>query len=223
MNKENISCSSKDVNQEQDLKAHWNNAYTKTEVHKLGWYEDNLEPSLRLIKKCNLNLDASILNVGAGATTLIDELLKQGYTNIIANDLSETALEKLKERLGDKKDAIKWVVDDLTKPTVLISLDKIDLWHDRAVVHFFNDENEQNTYFNLVKTLVKNNGFVIIATFNLNGATKCSGLPVHRYNQEMLQGKLGEGFKLLQAFNYNYTMPSGDTRAYVYTLFKKIK
>jgi SAM-dependent methyltransferase len=221
MTTKSTSCSSEEVNQEQDLKSHWNIAYTKTEVHKLGWYEDNLEPSLQLIKKCNLNLDASILNVGAGATTLIDELLKQGYTNVIANDLSETALEKLKERLGDKKDAIQWVVDDLTKPTALINLDKIDLWHDRAVVHFFNDENEQNTYFNLVKTLVKNNGFVIIATFNLDGATKCSGLPVHRFNAQMLQDKLGEGFKLIEAFDHNYTMPLGDTRAYVYTLFQK--
>jgi SAM-dependent methyltransferase len=209
------------INNNQDLKSHWNIAYTKTEVHKLGWYEDNLEPSLQLIKKCNLNLDASILNVGAGATTLIDELLKHGYTNVIANDLSETALEKLKERLGDKKDAIKWVVDDLTKPTALINLDKIDLWHDRAVVHFFNDENEQNTYFNLVKALVKDNGFVIIATFNLDGATKCSGLTVHRYNAQMLQDKLGETFNLIETFDYTYTMPSGDTRAYVYTLFQK--
>ncbi len=223
MTTKNTSCSSEDVNQEQDLKSHWNNAYTKTEVHKLGWYEDNLEPSLRLIKKCNLNPDASILNVGAGATTLVDELLKQGYTNVIANDLSQVALNKLKTRLGDKGDAVQWIVDDLTKPTVLVNLNKIDLWHDRAVLHFFNDENEQNTYFNLVKTLVKDNGFVIIATFNLEGATKCSGLPVHRYNQHMLQDKLGDDFELLQAFNYNYTMPSGDTRAYVYTLFRKIK
>jgi 2-polyprenyl-3-methyl-5-hydroxy-6-metoxy-1,4-benzoquinol methylase len=221
MNKENISCSSEDINQEQDLKSHWNNAYTKIEVHKLGWYEDNLEPSLQLIQKCNLNLDAKILNVGAGATTLVDELLKQGYTNVIANDLSQVALNKLKTRLGDKGDAVQWIVDDLTKPTALISLNKIDLWHDRAVVHFFNDENEQNIYFNLVKTLVKDNGFVIIATFNLDGATKCSGLPVHRYNAQMLQDKLGETFKLIETFDYIYIMPSGDTRAYVYSLFQK--
>jgi len=200
---------------------HWNNAYNKTEVNKLGWYEENLEPSLRLINKCNLNPDASILNVGAGATTLIDELLKQGFTKVIANDLSKTALEKLKERLGEKRQNIKWIIDDLTNPTKLINLNKIDLWHDRAVLHFFNDENEQDTYFNLVKTLVKNNGYVIIATFNLDGATKCSGLHVHRYNQQMLQEKLGEGFELLEAFDYTYTMPSGDTRAYVYTLFRK--
>jgi SAM-dependent methyltransferase len=223
MNTENKSCSSEETNQELNLKSHWNNAYTKTEINKLGWYEENLEPSLRLIDKCNLNPDASILNVGAGATTLVDELLRQGYTNIIANDLSETALEKLKERLGEKSQSVKCIVDDLTKPTALMNLDKIDLWHDRAVVHFFNDENEQNTYFNLVKTLVKDNGFVIIATFNLDGATKCSGLPVRRYDQQMLQEKLGKGFELLEAFNYTYTMPSGDTRAYVYTLFRKIK
>lgn len=223
MNKENTSCSAEETNQELNLKSHWNNAYTKTEVNKLGWYEDNLEPSLQLINKCNLNPDAKILNVGAGATTLVDELLKQGYTNVIANDLSQVALNKLKTRLGNKGDTVKWIVDDLTKPTELKSLDKIDLWHDRAVLHFFNDIEDQNTYFNLVKTLVKDNGFVIIATFNLNGATKCSGLPVYRYNQQMLQDKLGEDFELIQAFDYTYTMPSGDTRTYVYTLFRKNK
>jgi SAM-dependent methyltransferase len=223
INSKSSCCSSDETNKKQDLKLHWNNAYTRTEIRKLGWFEENPEPSLQLIEKCNLKPDASILNVGAGTTTLIDELLKQGYTNIIANDLSETALEKLKERLGEKRINVKWIVDDLTNPKELINLDEIDLWHDRAVVHFFNDESEQNTYFNLVKTLVKVNGFVIIAAFNLNGAAKCSGLPVYRYNAQMLQDKLGEDFKLLEAFDYTYTMPSGDTRAYIYTLFRKIK
>ena len=218
------SCSSSDeTNKKQDLKLHWNNAYTNTEANKLGWFEENPEPSLQLIEKCNLKPDASILNVGAGATTLVDELLKKGYTNVIANDLSETALEKLKERLGEKRINVKWIVDDLTNPKELINLDEIDLWHDRAVLHFFNNESEQNTYFNLVKTLVKVNGFVIVAAFNLNSAAKCSGLPVHRYNVQMLQDKLGKDFKLLEVFDYIYTMPSGDTRAYIYTLFRKIK
>ncbi len=223
MNKEKASYSTKKTNQDNDLKSHWDNAYNNAEINKLGWYEENPEPSLKLINKCNLNPDAVILNVGTGASTLVDELLKLGFTNVIANDLSEAALNKLKERLGEKGNTIKWIADDLVKPTKLATLKKIDLWHDRAVLHFFNNKNEQNTYFNLVKSLVKEGGFVIIAAFNLNGATKCSGLPVYRYNRQMLQDKLGEGFELMEAFDYIYTMPSGDTRAYIYTLFRKIK
>ena len=174
---------------ENELKSHWNNTYTK-DINKLGWYEENPEPSLRLIKKCKLNKNASLLNVGAGATTLVDELVKQGYENIIANDLSSNALDKLKERLGKDSRKIDWIVDDLTKPTELNKLGEIDLWHDRAVLHFFNDQKEQNNYFKLIKKLVKKNGFVIIAAFNMKGATKCSGLPVFRYDETMLQMKL---------------------------------
>jgi 2-polyprenyl-3-methyl-5-hydroxy-6-metoxy-1,4-benzoquinol methylase len=204
-----------------DLTSHWNNAYNKAAVTNLGWYEEHPEPSLQLIKKCNLDKNASILNVGAGATTLVDTLITQGFENVIANDLSSVALDKLKIRLGDDSDKVTWVVDDLTNPTVLNQLDKIDLWHDRAVLHFFNEAEEQATYFNLVQQLVKEKGFVIIATFNLNGATKCSGLPVTRYDQQMIQDKLGEDFKLLEAFDYIYITPSGNTRAYVYTLFQR--
>jgi 2-polyprenyl-3-methyl-5-hydroxy-6-metoxy-1,4-benzoquinol methylase len=204
-----------------DLTSHWNNAYNKAAVTNLGWYEEHPEPSLQLIKKCNLDKNASILNVGAGATTLVDTLITQGFENVIANDLSSVALDKLKIRLGDDSDKVTWVVDDLTNPTVLNQLDKIDLWHDRAVLHFFNEAEEQATYFNLVQQLVKEKGFMIIATFNLNGATKCSGLPVTRYDQQMIQDKLGEDFKLLEAFDYIYITPSGNTRAYVYTLFQR--
>jgi hypothetical protein len=97
----------------------------------------------------------------------------------------------------------------------------VDLWHDRAVLHFFHKSEEQNAYFNLLKTLVRSGGFVILAAFHLDGGAKCSGLPVYRYDQEMLADKLGSGFQLQQAFDYTYTMPSGDTRKYIYTLFQR--
>lgn len=204
-----------------DLKQHWNKTYERTEIEKLGWYEETPEPSLRLIGKCNLDKNAMILNVGAGATRLVDELLDAGFENIIVNDLSATALDKLKLRLGERESKIQWVIDDLTIPTQLCNMDQVDLWHDRAVLHFFSDKKEQDTYFNLLKKQVKNNGFVIIATFNLEGATKCSGLPVFRYDKKMLKQKLGRDFELIEAFDYTYTMPKGETRNYVYTLFKR--
>ena len=213
----------KDLKMEKDLKKHWNNAYQNASaIDRMSWYEENPAPSLQLIEKCELDKKAAILNVGAGATTLVDELLKLNYQKVIANDLSSEALEKLKERLGNQGNEVQWIVDDLTNPKELQKLENIDLWHDRAVLHFFNEPKQQDSYFGLIHKLIKKNGFVIIATFNLCGAEKCSGLPVHRYNKEMLQSKLGEDFKLLEAFDYTFKMPSGDTRAYVYTLFKRI-
>lgn len=207
--------------EKKDYKKHWNTAYERADVEKLGWYEEHPEPSLRLIEKCGLNSHSYILNAGAGATTLVDELLSMNYENIIVNDISSVALDRLKQRLGAKGDRINWVEDDLTNPVKLNDLEKIDLWHDRAVLHFFNEAEDQDTYFELVRNLVKSGGHVIIATFNLDGAEKCSGLPVFRYNKSMIQDGLGTDFELIEAFDYIYTMPSGDTRSYVYTLFKK--
>ena len=206
-----------------DLQAHWETIYAKKQVEKLGWFEQNPAPSLELISRCNLNQDSSILNVGSGATRLVDELLELGYTNIIANDLSGEALEKLKSKLGDPlSNQVKWIVDDLTNPSELKSLEPVDLWHDRAVLHFFTDHQEQTSYFKLLKQLVKPGAFAIIAAFNLQGASNCSGLSVFRYNQQMLQERLGPDFILQEAFDYNYIMPSGDERAYIYTLFKRV-
>lgn len=206
-----------------DLKLHWNKTYERAEIDKLGWYEENPEPSLRLIEHCNFDKKALILNVGTGASRLVDELLDEGYEHIIANDISASALDKLKLRLGERENKIHWVVDDLIQPTQLCNLEQVDLWHDRAVLHFFSDKKEQDAYFDLLRKLVKKNGFVIIATFNLESATKCSGLPVFRYDKKMLKEKLGGDFELIEAFDYSYTMPKGETRKYIYTLFKRIE
>jgi cyclopropane fatty-acyl-phospholipid synthase-like methyltransferase len=177
---------------------------------------------MRLIRKCNLKKNASILNVGAGATTLVDALLDEGYEGVIASDLTACALERLKERLGKNSSRVDWIVDDLTHPEKLNGLAKVDLWHDRAVLHFFQMKKEQQTYFDLVRNLLKKGGYVIIAAFNLQGAEKCFGLPVHRYDEAMLQERLGEEFELKEAFNFNYMAPSGDSREYVYTLFQRL-
>ena len=207
---------------ENDLKSHWDRAYENAEVEQLGWFEEVPEPSLRLIQKCNLDREAHIFNAGAGATTLIEALLEQGFENITVNDISSSALNKLKLRLEeDEKEKVHWILDDLTTPTILNQLHPVDLWHDRAVLHFFTENEEQHTYFELLKKLVKPNGFVIIAAFNLNGAEKCSGLPVFRYDENMLQEKLGDQFQLVEAFDYTYFMPGGDSREYVYTLFRR--
>ena len=206
----------------KNLSSYWDTVYETLDDTKLGWYEEHPKPSLDLIEKCNLSKENTIINIGAGATTLVDFLLEKGFSNLICTDISKKALDILKDRISDNKNSIKWIVDDLTQPTELNNLDPIDLWHDRAVLHFFTKEEDQQIYFNLLNIKVKKGGYAIIAAFNLQGASKCSGLPVHRYNERMLINKIGKNFKLLDSFNYTYTMPSGDTREYIYTLFQKI-
>lgn len=199
---------------------HWNKVYTNAEIENLGWYENDPKESLELIEKCKLDKDAAIFISGAGATTLVDELLKRKYTNIIANDIAEAALISLKSRIG-RSEAVKFVIDDLTKPKKLQFLPKIDLWIDRAVLHFFLKEEDQKSYFDILKQLVKPNGYVIIAAFNLKGAKKCSGLDVFNYDADMIANRLGNEFNLLTTFDHTYVMPSGGERPYVYTLFQR--
>lgn len=203
-----------------NYKEHWNSVYDSKTDEQLGWYEVVPEKTMQLIEDCNLKSNATILNVGAGTTILIDELLKKGFTNIIANDLSESALKNLKHRIkSDFNYNLECIVDDLTQPTSLQKLSHIDLWIDRAVLHFFLKEEEQQAYFELIKKVVAKNGFVLIAVFALDGAEKCSGLPLQRYDVNMLQQKLGDNFKLIDSFNYTFINPFGGERPYVYTLF----
>lgn len=205
-----------------NFEKHWNNAYLKTPTQNLGWYENNPKQSIELINECNLPNDALIFNAGAGTTTLINKLLENGYNNIIVNDIAASALTDLKNSLEISiHSKVQFIVDDLTNPTELLNLKNIDLWHDRAVLHFFTEQNQQKSYFNLIKKVVKVEGYVILAEFNLEGAKKCCGLNVVNYNVEMLQNGLGNEFELLKWFNYTYIQPSGNTREYVYSLFKR--
>ena len=205
------------------IKEHWNEIYGSLDVDELTWYEEIPEPSLKLLAKCQINKDEPILDVGAGASTFIDNLIDQGFKNIIATDISEIALNKLKERLGkEKASSVRWIVDDITRPEHIQDLRNIAVWHDRAVLHFLLEENEQRMYLSILKKVIKKGGYVIIAAFSLKGAKKCSGLDVKNYDQNMLANFLGKDFRLLDYFDHTYHMPSGQPRPYIYALFQKI-
>jgi len=213
-------CSSENKLETINLKSHWDKAYANSPEEKLGWFETDLSPMLQLLHKSKLPKEATIINIGAGSTVLIDELLNQGYNHLIASDISEVALKNLENRVGNNN--VEFIVDDLLNSKKLKNINPVDLWIDRAVLHFFTEEKNQDIYFSLLKSKIKSNGFLILAEFNLQGAKKCSGLDIFQYDAKMLQNKLGDGFKLIESFNYTYTMPSGDEREYVYTLFNKI-
>ncbi|CAL2104526.1 Class I SAM-dependent methyltransferase [Tenacibaculum sp. 190130A14a] len=204
-----------------NYKDHWNTAYTKNTTEKLGWYEESSKETIDLIKETNLDKNARILSVGVGSSLLIDELLHDGYSQLIANDLSEKALNDIKERLKDQANQVTFIPDNLVEPKVLGDIEKVDIWNDRAVLHFFLTEEEKTAYFNLLKKIVKVNGYVIIAVFALDGAEKCCGLNLQRYNTEMLQERLGHDFSLEKSFNHTFVNPYGGERPYVYTLFKR--
>ncbi|MEW6144078.1 MAG: class I SAM-dependent methyltransferase [Thermodesulfobacteriota bacterium] len=203
-------------------KDHWDRVYAANEINRLGWYEAAPEPSISLISKCRIGKDDPILDVGAGASTLIDYLLDQGYSNITVLDISETALEKLKERLGEEKSRrVRWIVDDITEPAQMAELRDVALWHDRALLHFLLGEKEREMYLTVLNRSVRIGGYVIIAAFSLTGARKCSGLDVMNYDQRILSDFLGKDYCLIEYFDYLYYTPSGQERPYIYTLFRR--
>ncbi len=204
------------------MDGHWDNIYEECQLDKLGWYEESPELCLDLISQCDIAKDGLILDVGCGASSLIDCLIEAGYGNIIGTDISEVALEKLKERLGtENASQVKWIVDDISNPTQIQKLNDISIWHDRAVLHFLLEKQQIETYFKTLKKVVKKGGYVIIAAFSLEGAKKCAGLDLMNYDQDILSSHLGEDFKLIRFFNHTYHTPSGKPRPYIYTLFQR--
>ena len=172
---------------------------------------------MEFINNSKIAKDARILDVGSGATTLLDDLLKEGYSNIVAMDISASALAVSKQRLAD---LIAWEVADITHP-LEIEENSVDLWHDRAVLHFFTSKIEKEGYLDNLKMVVKRGGFVIIETFSPEGASQCSGLDLEQYDEEMLEQFLGLEFELIQFKRHVHSTPSGGERPYVSTLFKR--
>jgi EEF1A lysine methyltransferase 2 len=204
-------------------KEHWNKKYADSPITQLGWYEPKPLPSMQLIENCAVPKNSPIIDIGSGTSTLISNLLGRGYESIIAVDISDVALEKAKALLRkEQKTKVDWIVDDIANPTSTHLLHNVAIWHDRAVFHFLVDEHDRQSYLSVVEKVVMKSGFVVIATFAMEGATHCSGLPVKRYSAESLSGFFGNAFRLIENFDYVYKMPSGDLRPYVYARFQKL-
>jgi ubiquinone/menaquinone biosynthesis C-methylase UbiE len=201
---------------------HWDSVYQGQETETLGWYEATPTPSLEMIERCQLDPTDAILDVGAGSSTLFDHLLSRGYKNLIAVDLSLEALNRLELRIAESHpNHLHCIVDDITHPTELIKLQPVKLWHDRALLHFLHDQVDKQSYLSTLCRLLLPDGYVIIAAFSLNGAEQCTGLPVHRYNAEMLAEFLGPEFSLREQFDHTYHQPSGNPRPFIYTRFQR--
>ena len=198
---------------------HWQQVYASQAAEEVGWYQAAHEVSIDLIRRSGVVEDGRILDVGSGATTLLDGLLEAGYSGLIAVDISTSGLQMSKQRLGEK---VQWLVADITKPSELFDIGPVDLWHDRAVLHFFTSKEEREGYLLTLRTLLKGGGHAVIETFSPDGAPKCSGLELRRYDEEMLQRFLGEEFVLLESRRHVHSTPSGGQRPYVSTLFRRL-
>lgn len=202
-------------------KSHWENVYESRPVHRLGWYKTHLYPSVDWIKDLLPDRDRRIIDVGGGASTLVDDLLYERYSSITVVDISSKALSHTKDRLGNHAEQVRWIEGDITE--VELPENYFDLWHDRAVFHFLTDEQERRKYISKLKRSVSQNGYIVMGTFLPEAPPKCSGLPVERYDVDKMVSTLGEGFRLLDSLKELHVTPGGVEQMYLYCRFKREK
>ncbi|MFD1561741.1 class I SAM-dependent methyltransferase [Paraburkholderia silviterrae] len=200
-------------------KEHWNRIYTTKASTNVSWFQEHANQSVELIRQAGVAKDAAIIDVGGGASTLVDDLLSEHYRNLTVLDLSDAALAVARARLGSHASAVSWIAGDITQ--VELPVHAYDVWHDRAVFHFLTGEADREAYVRAVIRAVKPGGLVIVATFAEDGPDHCSGLPVMRYSADTLHAEFGAPFTLLRQEREEHHTPSGATQKFIYCLCRK--
>jgi 2-polyprenyl-3-methyl-5-hydroxy-6-metoxy-1,4-benzoquinol methylase len=200
-----------------DPKLHWESAYESKAATEVSWYEPVPRHSLGLIKAADLPQGAAIIDVGGGASTLVDNLLSAGFGDIAVLDLATASLGEARARLGAEGDHVEWIAADVTtwKP-----VRRYDLWHDRAVFHFLVDPSSREMYLKTLRAALSPGGHVVMATFGPEGPTRCSGLDVQRYSADELSAVLGPAFRLVTTRISEHLTPGGCVQQFVYGLWR---
>ena len=198
-------------------KEHLEKVYATKQPHEVSWTQELPKTSLDFIHNFNLPKTASIIDIGGGDSKLVDYLLDEGYENISVLDISENAIERAKQRLGDKAKKVNWIVSDITEfhPSTTY-----DCWHDRATFHFLTAADDINTYLKTARQAVKN--FMVLGTFSSDGPKKCSMLDVHQYSEEELEQQLADGFEKIKCVTEDHTTPFQTTQNFLFCSFRKI-
>jgi SAM-dependent methyltransferase len=199
-----------------DRQAHWQNVYATRAEKEVSWFQENPAPSLDLIAATGIRIDADIIDVGGGASRLVDSLLERGFHRVAVLDLSANALDEAKKRLGRLAEGIDWIAADVT---AWEPLSTYDLWHDRAAFHFLTEPADRDAYVVRLKKAVRAGGHVIIATFASDGPERCSGLPIVRYEPETVAAALGPEFELVESRRDDHVTPGGNTQHFQFSRF----
>jgi hypothetical protein len=201
-----------------DRKTHWERVYSTKAETGVSWYQDEPRLSLELIEAVAPAEGGRIIDVGGGASVLVDRLLDLPFGEIAVLDIAETALGKARARLGQRAERVRWVVADVTERP---ELGIFDIWHDRAVFHFLTDAEDRRSYVELAQETVPEGGHLIIATFADDGPNRCSDLDVCHYNARSLASELGEGFSLVREARETHTTPWSSSQPFFYGVFTR--
>ena len=202
-----------------DPRKHWESVYSARRATDVSWYQREATLSRELIRKVAPDRSAAILDVGGGASTLVDSLIADGYSNLTVLDIAANALDTARARLGAAAARVRWMTGDVLDPD--IADHTIDVWHDRAVFHFLLSAEDRHRYVDQVRRTLRRDGHVIIATFAEDGPERCSGLPVARYDAAQMQAELGSDFQLLDSIREEHVTPAEKRQSFRYCLFAK--
>ena len=203
---------------EINRKNHWETVYETKQPNEVSWTQENPKTSLDFIRETQLEKSAKIIDIGGGDSKLVDFLLEEGYENITVLDISSTALERAKKRLGKNAEKVSWIASDITefKPET-----SYDIWHDRATFHFLTTGEQINKYVEITEKWVS--GFLIIGTFSNQGPKKCSGLEIKQYSETELEKQFSNRFKKLKCISEDHTTPFETKQNFTFCAFEKIK
>ena len=201
-----------------DPKQHWQNVYTNKPADQVSWFEHSPDVSLDYIAKTRINKHQAIIDVGAGASRLVDGLIELGYNDITCMDISQQALNISRQRLGNKSPVVNWLSADVTR----LDIDKrFDVWHDRAVFHFLTEPADRENYIKALHKHVKKEGQIILATFAPGGPQKCSGLDIVQYDPDSLAKELGNGLELQRSSFHTHKTPWDSAQKFCFCHFLK--
>ena len=199
-------------------KAHWETVYTTKAENEVSWFEDSPALSLELIDLVRPARDAAIIDIGGGASRLVDRLLACGFGRVTVLDISAAALDAAKVRLGERAGEVQWIAADVTRWD---PAQTFDIWHDRAAFHFLVDPADRAAYIARLAQALARDGHAIIGTFAIDGPEKCSGLPVRRYDPADLARELGAGFALLHSRRHDHTTPWKSEQRFQFCVFRR--
>lgn len=203
-----------------DRKKHWENIYQTKELKDVSWFQPTPETSLDFFKQFNVPTTAKVIDIGGGDSFLVDHLLDLGYQDISVLDISAAAIDRAKQRLGDKAKNVKWIVADAAtfKPT-----EKYDFWHDRAAFHFLTDEQEISNYLETARQNINPTGVLVIGTFSDQGPKKCSGIEIKQYSETTMTERLKNFFEKIKCISVDHKTPFDTIQNFVFCSFRKLQ
>lgn len=199
-------------------KDHWENIYRTKSEDEVSWFQPYPKTSMEFVKLFNLPLSANIIDIGGGDSHFVDALLDKGFKNIYVLDISANAIERAKQRLGDRAFKVQWIVSDITEYEPLV---QFDFWHDRAAFHFLTTENKIYKYVSIAEDAIKKDGYLILGTFSENGPTKCSGLEIKQYSEASMSARFEVDFDRIKCIQEDHTTPSKAVQNFLFCSFKK--